>query len=261
MLAATHPAAALTARRRRADRAGLGRCAVRASAETDAAELASLSANKEGLAKHLAAAQERSTVPVDLEASKSAVVDTTALPEGALLSLTAPLWHHHWSSLSGQGHLLPVVGRSGRRARGGGLLYGCVEIPRGTAQRRVPPYPPSCTDWCGPCKLIAPKLVAWNAELQPKVQFIKFKCAPSSSPALELTPPHQLQQGEQGAGQGAQHPRGAHLPPIPQQPAAGSPDGREGGGASRAYRAAYVISRAEGGDSRGRLPAACSCTG
>jgi len=74
------------ARRRRADRAGLGRCAVRAS-ETDAAELASLSANKEGLAKHLAASQERSTVPVDLEASKSAVVDTTALPEGAVVAI------------------------------------------------------------------------------------------------------------------------------------------------------------------------------
>jgi thioredoxin 1 len=32
------------------------------------------------------------------------------------------------------------------------------------------------TDWCGPCKLMAPKLAAWHGELAPAVQFLKFNC-------------------------------------------------------------------------------------
>jgi thioredoxin 1 len=29
---------------------------------------------------------------------------------------------------------------------------------------------------CGPCKLIAPKLAQWHAELAPGVRFLKFNC-------------------------------------------------------------------------------------
>jgi thioredoxin 1 len=38
------------------------------------------------------------------------------------------------------------------------------------------------TSWCGPCKLIAPKLALWNAELQPAVQFIKVNCNKEFAP-------------------------------------------------------------------------------
>ncbi|KAG1673533.1 hypothetical protein FOA52_003833 [Chlamydomonas sp. UWO 241] len=32
------------------------------------------------------------------------------------------------------------------------------------------------TDWCGPCKMIMPDLIAYSAELEPKGRIVKFNC-------------------------------------------------------------------------------------
>jgi thiol-disulfide isomerase/thioredoxin len=129
-----------------------------------------LEKNKEGLAKHLAAAAS-STVPVDLEAARSAT------PEDGLTALFEANKDTFYPTLEAAGDALVVVdfytgslalaARRRRRHR------------RGAHTQQSHTSAPPAADWCGPCKLIAPKLVAWHAELQPKVKIIKFKCAPS----------------------------------------------------------------------------------
>jgi thiol-disulfide isomerase/thioredoxin len=51
------------------------------------------------------------------------------------------------------------------------FLLLCREYLRADDQKGMTVVVDCYTDWCGPCKMIMPDLIAYSAELEPKVGF------------------------------------------------------------------------------------------